>query len=305
MKLFRVLFFFLSLCPFPGFAQAKAKKQGLSAHQVHSLSVLGELWGFLKYYHPAVVHGQQNWDSVLIQKIPLYLAAKDKDAISRLTADWLTETGTPKACQSCDNNIPDSCKFNLDLSWISNANFSRDVAGRLQFIRDNRSQGSNRFVRLEDGHQLVTHEPAYNTPAYLYPPAPYRLLLLFRFWNIVQYFSPYKYLCGKDWKKVLEEEIPAFYGAADTLAYHLEYVKLISSLNDGHANFYVTPVLRHFWGDNHYPPFYCEMIDGKLVVGHVFNDSLAALIRIKKGDVLMTINGEKVTDKMARLLACR
>src|SRR5438105_14701402 len=92
--------------------------------QTHSLTVLGELWGFLKYYHPAVAHGVQDWDSVLIQKIPLYLAAKDKETIDRLTDEWLTELGTPPPCPSCDNKVPDSCKFNLDLSWIDKNNFS-------------------------------------------------------------------------------------------------------------------------------------------------------------------------------------
>ncbi len=297
----KAIILLISLIPILDLAQPTGGKPPLTGQQVHSLTLLGELWGFLKYYHPAVAQGQQDWDSILIQKIPLYLGAPDKDAVNRLTADWLTETGSVPACPSCDNKVPDSGKFNLDLSWINEANFSREVVDRLQFLRDNRNQGPNRFVALQS-YSLITHERAYNTPAFLYPAPAYRLLLLFRFWNIVQYFSPYKYLCGKDWKQVLEEKIPAFYAAADTVAYHLEYVRLITSLNDGHANFYATPVLRHYWGDNHYPPFGCRMIDGQLVVNKLYNDSLAALIRIKPGDVITAVNGEKVGDKMARLL---
>jgi C-terminal processing protease CtpA/Prc len=44
------------------------------------------------------------------------------------------------------------------------------------------------------------------------------------------------------------------------------------------------------------------MIDGKLVVKKLLNDSLAALTRMKPGDVIIAVNGEKVQDKMKRML---
>src|SRR5215813_3858156 len=41
-----------------------------------------------------------------------------------------------------------------------------------------------------------------------YPTAPYRLLALFRFWNIINYFFPYKHLIDRPWEGVLTEYIP-------------------------------------------------------------------------------------------------
>src|SRR5438309_1834463 len=81
----------------------KPSTPALIQQQVHSLALLGQLWGFLKYYHPAVARGTQDWDSVLLQKIPLYLNAKNHDDINRLTTGWLSETGVPAICRKCDN----------------------------------------------------------------------------------------------------------------------------------------------------------------------------------------------------------
>jgi len=284
-----------------GFSQQPANPNILSGQQVQSLTLLGQLWGFLKYYHPAVAKGSQDWDSVLIQKIPLYLHAAQKEDISRITKAWLDETGIPPVCKTCDNNVPDSLKLNLNLSWINDHNFSKEITDRLHYIRDNRNQGDNRYVSLLQYHMLQVTEKPYYDPAFGYPAPGYRLLLLFRYWNIVNYFSPYKYICGRDWNQLLQEKIPAFYAAADDLAYQLEYVKLVVSLNDGHAYYRTTAVLERCWGKNHFPPFYCRYIDGQMVVSHVFNDSLMALTPLKPGDVIVEVNHEKVSDKWARL----
>ncbi|MBK8829187.1 MAG: hypothetical protein IPO26_21655 [Saprospiraceae bacterium] len=41
----------------------------------------------------------------------------------------------------------------------------------------------------------------------------FRLLTLYRYWNIIQYYFPYKNLIEEDWKNVLEEFIPKFIAA--------------------------------------------------------------------------------------------
>ncbi len=74
-----------------------------------------------------------------------------------------------------------------------------------------------------------------------YPDAGYRLLSLFRYWNIIQYFFPDRYLIGEDWNPVLEEFIPKFIGAKDTAQYTLVCLELIARIHDTHAN---------IWGSN-------------------------------------------------------
>lgn len=43
-----------------------------------------------------------------------------------------------------------------------------------------------------------------------FPDKEYRLLALFRLWNVVNYFFPYKNLTGSNWNDVLPKYIPQF-----------------------------------------------------------------------------------------------
>jgi carboxyl-terminal processing protease len=293
----------LLCCVTGGMGQQPTANQALTKQQVHALTTLGELWGFLKYYHPAVAKGKWDWDSVLFKKIPLYLQAKDKTAISRLSHEWIIELGVVDKCQACYTQIPDSLLTrNLDLTWINEQTFTRPVKIGLEYIRDNRNTGSHYYVENDKTRKTAVnfiHEKTYATlPAY--PGTPYRLLLLFRYWNIVNYYSPYKYLNGKDWKEVLKEKVPAFYEAKDATGYHLEYLKLINSLGDGHS-YAFSRVVEKFTGKSYWPPFLCMQIDNQFVVSIINNDSATAANHIKKGDIILEVNGENALQKYKRL----
>jgi len=287
------------------FAQVSPKSEKeLTTQQISALTLLGELWGFLKYYHLNVAKVKCDWDSVLIQKVPMYIDAKNKTEINKLTEDWLQQLGTVNKCNTCNNNISDSLKYNLDLSWIGNSNLSEKTKNKLRFIQYNRNQSSNHYVGYEPSFAVkITNEKAYNQSRFLYPDANYRLLLLFRYWNILNYFSPYKYLSGKDWKEILREKIPVFYTAKDTLIYHLECMKLINCLNDGHSTISLTEALMNFFGKFYWVPFECKYINKKFVVSKIYNDSVATVIKIKTGDVITEVNGEKVEGKLKRFMA--
>ncbi|HYH13687.1 MAG TPA: S41 family peptidase, partial [Flavisolibacter sp.] len=275
----------------------------LSAQQITSLTTLGELWGFFKYYHPHVAKGKWNWDSVLIAKLPEYLNAKNKQSLSTLTNNWIQELGNIDSCKRCYQQVPDSLGYNLDFSWINEKCFTKDVVMKLNFIRANRNIGSHHYVEYQASYKSLLNfknEKVYNDTKFVYPPAEYRIVTLFRHWNWVHYFFPYKHLIGKDWKKVLQEMVPAFYEAKDTLSYHKALLKLTASLEDGHSrllglsSFYVL-------GEYYPVPFLCMLIDDQFVVSSLSNDSAASAIRIKKGDVLIEVNGESVYDRYKRL----
>ena len=48
---------------------------------------------------------------------------------------------------------------------------------------------------------MFDHEPAY--AALELPDAGYQLLALYRFWNIIEYWFPYRDLIDEDWDGVL------------------------------------------------------------------------------------------------------
>ena len=50
----------------------------LTPAQIENLAMLGKVWGFLKYHHPAVTTGSRHWDYDLLRVLPAVLAARDQ-----------------------------------------------------------------------------------------------------------------------------------------------------------------------------------------------------------------------------------
>jgi C-terminal processing protease CtpA/Prc len=84
------------------------------------------------------------------------------------------------------------------------------------------------------------HELSY--PGVQFPDSGFQLLALFRWWNIIQYWSPYRLVAGQDWPAVLAEFIPKLALAKDKNAYALAMLTLIAKDNDTHANLDSPPV---------------------------------------------------------------
>ncbi|MBC7868524.1 MAG: hypothetical protein H7X88_13395, partial [Gloeobacteraceae cyanobacterium ES-bin-316] len=65
----------------------------------------------------------------------------------------------------------------------------------------------------------------------------YRLFALYNHWNAIQYFFPYKHLLQKDWNNILEEHLPAFIQAKDSVEYNFALRKMIAEIHDSHGFF--------------------------------------------------------------------
>src|SRR5215472_18206168 len=66
--------------------------------QVENLVLLGKVWGFLKYHHPAVVRGDRHWDFDLFRVMPGVLAAKNASAAQQVISAWVDSLGPVPAC---------------------------------------------------------------------------------------------------------------------------------------------------------------------------------------------------------------
>jgi C-terminal processing protease CtpA/Prc len=109
---------------------------------------------------------------------------------------------------------------------------------------------------------------------------------------MIHYFFPYRHLTDKPWNGTLKEYIPLFIHAKNELEYELAAVKIISEIQDSHAN---------LWGGNDkmielkgtfYPPVHVRFIEDKLVVDEYYNDK--AGLRI--GDIITHINGKTIEE---------
>lgn len=276
----------------------------LTGTQINALTVLGKTWGFLKYYHPNVAKGQHNWDSVLIAKVPVFLSANTIQDVSKCITTWLNELGPVAPCPACDNTLSGRFTYNLDTTWISHSGFTAEVTSKLQFILANRNQGYNHYASASYAKQLrPDNELSYYTKEFQFPSPAYRLLTLYRYWNIVNYFSPYKYITDKKWDVVLNEFIPVFYEVKDTLQYHISISRLIAALSDGHSAITRwSTLLRKFLGEYNYLPFGCSIVEGKAIVTLIMNDSLCKLQGIALNDVITSVDGETIEERINKYL---
>jgi C-terminal processing protease CtpA/Prc len=132
------------------------------------------------------------------------------------------------------------------------------------------------------------------------PTLEYRLLALFRFWNVIEYFYPCKHLLDKPWETVLSDMIPDFEAAADAQQYHLTVARLAGRIQDTHG-FVGSRVLTEYFGAWR-PPLEVKSIQGKTVITHIFTDNgekPPADIRV--GDIVLAVDGEEIGARRERI----
>jgi len=269
----------------------------LNKIQVDNLTNLGMLWGFLKYYHPAIGNGGFNWDAELFRILPKVLGASSKSAFSTVVENWVDSLGKPVTCDTCNKSLKadSSIQSTPDYGWIfQKNNLGKTLTAKLEDIKKNRHHGKGYYIDAVNGignPVFKNEKPYYNMS---YPDAGYRLLSLFRYWNIIQYFFPDRYLIGEDWNLVLKEFIPKFIGAKDTAQYTLVCLELIARVHDTHANIWGrNDVLERIRG-TYRAPVQAKMIENKLVITGYYIDTLGIKDQIKIGDVITKINGEDI-----------
>lgn len=255
-----------------------------------------KVWGFLKYYHTLVANGNIDWDSVFIKKIPKILRDKSSSEFKEEISDNINSAGkVPKLKQQVASvNLFFKNKTNID--WIVNSKaFDKEIKTQLQFIYDNENQDSNKYVKMVYNTTDFSGEKTYDSLGF--PDTKYRLLFLSRFWNIINYFAPYKYLTT-NWDDVLEMFIPKIIDAKDTLSYYKTLQELCKSLNDGHSQLTLsgqTSASDVFFG-KYTVPFYCEIIDEKVVIRNPIKDSISKALNIQQGDVVLKMDGKDIKD---------
>ncbi|WP_315817845.1 hypothetical protein [Paraflavitalea speifideaquila] len=190
--------------------QLPALKSTLTKTQLDNLFILGKCWGFLKYHHPAIAKGKYNWDKELIDFIPSYLAVKNKRERNDSLLSWITRLGMCPAVIPVRTAV--SIKLPCGLIFPGSPRFfSKKLNDQLLYIHANRARGDQYYVRFmsDAGIHLASfeHENAYSSMSY--PTAEYRLLALFRYWSIIEYWYPYKYNLVQSWDAVLKNTFPS------------------------------------------------------------------------------------------------
>jgi C-terminal processing protease CtpA/Prc len=132
-----------------------------------------------------------------------------------------------------------------------------------------------------------------------YPTEPYRLLALFRFWNIINYFYPYKHLIDRPWDGVLTEYIPKLESAGNALEYTLTVAEMVTNIQDSHG-FISSSTLNQYVGVFR-PPIEVRLVQGQTVITNFTDEAIRQSSGLSVGDVLVSVDGEEVAKRRDRL----
>ena len=226
------------------------------------------VWGLAKYFHPRVTRCEVAWDRALVTRLPRLEGELEPIALEGILGELLDEAGS----------APSSTITAATPPWITASPFGEQFKQRLAGLAARRPSAQC-YVTQIPGSNLEFPDQQINP---LQPSRHERLLGAMRYWNIIEYFSPYKPEIGRPWSAVFTEHIAAIASASEHRDYLLRMRQFTAAIEDSHSFFSAAgvPVYRA-------PPFWLARIDGRpLVAG-----ALPSAAPVALGDELISVNG--------------
>jgi len=270
-----------------GFAMAS-----LSDAQIDALALTGKVWGFLKYHHPTLTAGQRHWDFDLLRKLPAIVAARRPRDVQLLLIGWIDSLG-PVVPRSATANGAE-LQLRPDLAWIADRKLlGKELGARLDAIYRARVPGQQSFVCLAPGvgNPMLSDEPLYTQVRF--PDSGFQILAIYRFWNLLEYWFPYRELIDEKRDLVLRDSLRRAAASLDAVSFQREMLALVARADDGHANLWSAFGVREPLG-NCQLPVSLRHVEGKFVIKSASAGESAR--HFKPGDVLLSLDGVPVDD---------
>lgn len=166
-----------------------------------------------------------DWDSVLVATIPLVTHATTKEALNQHLTRLLTQLGPLPP----PTRLPPTARaYPAATAWLATSPaLTPALRTALQQVVDcHAAPAYQPYLTRTATNLLLPQERAY--AAADLPAEAYRLLGLFRYWNLIQYYYPYTYSISAAWQTLLPRFIPRFQRAATPLAYHLLVAEVVA-----------------------------------------------------------------------------
>ncbi|MGY3052974.1 C-terminal processing protease CtpA/Prc [Pedobacter sp. UYEF25] len=282
---------------------SRIKDITINASNITNLAIVGQVWGFLKYHHPYVKSGDVNWDAELFKILAKTLKCRDVSELSDSLEVYLNSLPKVKACGDCI--IPSLSNVLLSPDYgdlFTGKIITKSLTNKLWYIQKHKSSKQNYWVKKEPSlaYPLFVNEKSYDEM--VFPDTGYRLLSLFRYWSIINYYSPYRNITEYDWNQVLKNFIPQFLAAKNAKEYTLSTLRLIATIKDTHANISnYNPSLESIKG-KYRVPFRADFVENHLVVSGFRSDTLNIRDKVKIGDIIVSINGISIKKLVTRYL---
>lgn len=247
----------------------------------------GQVWGFLKYFHPAP--SAQDWDSVLLKDYESLIHCSDHEAFNKIISGLIAQCGsyTP-----LPRTIADSLQFKESYEWIGHSPLLTEHQSYLVALLHSKPSFKNKYISgTPAGLPKFDHEVTYGEYTF-YPAMQY--LAITRYWNIINYFCPNRNLIPRDWTQVYRDHVDEFISATKHDQYYFAIRKLTSEIRDGHG---FVRTENDPLNNYKYAPFYCVKVSEGYYINTVFQDGVQT-IDLKKKDQLISIDGVPVDKKI-------
>lgn len=255
-----------------------------------NLFVLGKVWGFVKYYHPTIAKGEISWDYELFR---IFSKIKQKNFDAEVV-NWINKLGAFKT-ESKKDLANSEVKLQPNTKWIGDKILiSNDLSTLLLKINSAKRSGNNYYIDFHKGvfNPKFTNEKVYSRMDY--SDSGIKLLAVFRYWNMIEYYFPNRHLMDENWDAVLKDFIIKICATKDEKEYTLKLLELIGKIQDTHANISgYNEAVDEFFGVNKMP-IRVKFIENKLVVTELEKDLEGKELRV--GTLITTIDGVKVED---------
>lgn len=280
-------------------------KKGSTDPKTESLVKLAKVWGFVKYRHPSVTSGTLDWDEELLRVMPLVIDAKNSKSANKVIFTWLESF--PYEIPELDAElVPVKEEFDKEvvlkpnLAWIEDRGYlGDDLSGCLKRLSNVVvTDTSNGYASFPNEDIFVSMDKENKYPLMEYDNVGMRLLGLFRYWNIIEYFYPYRDIIGEDWNAVLAEMIPQFLSGEDKQSYVLSVAELSTRIHDSHV-FVSDPeqILRMHLGAKS-PEVEFSNIGGKIVISAITDANKNDAANLQPGDIVLSMDGISIEDRI-------
>lgn len=280
----------------------KDLSEEISDMQIYNLQKLCKVWGYTKYNHPVFLLGERDWDQELTALIPKISMANNAEEINDILYNWFVglgeiDYGTNLKVQEWKMAAVEDIYVTANKDWRADegylgASLSTALLQFEEIPNITWAKAPVSFDRFQES--IFTLSNFKNEKVYKnmdYSDNNYRLLGLFRFWNAVEYYFPYKDIMDEDWDNVLIEFIPKILEGKDKQSYDLTLAEISTKLHDSHVFLEDRSSIKSEFG-SFMVPVLITKAEEEIVIFDILIDSCPLI----QGDVLLQIDGVDMRD---------
>lgn len=303
-KLLAVL---LCICMlFTSCAPASEGKRAEYSQEVQNLEKLCKVWGYVKYTHPVFLTGEKDWDAELITLIPQVRQAENSEATNQILNEWLLSLGEiqyedEEPVKKWSSAKEEDKVVIADTSWIFDKKYlGEELSANMEpltkpLVNINRFNAPIDFAR---GYYTGYNQPTMLVNEKLYEDMDYsdenyRLLGLFRVWNVMEYYNPYLDILDEDWEELLPDFIVRMLQDTDRHSYDLTIAALTAKLQDAHVIYNErSEFIQKEFGEYIVNDIEFVSAEGEVVIVQTFDESCP----LQTGDIVRKLDGVDIKD---------